>query len=350
MPAEHVIQLVLGANTWSNWSRVELDSDYKTPADGWSVEALNATSTQLASLSVGQAVTVLVDGAVGLRGVLEQISTQRDRSGGTKVTLSGRDLSAPLVDCSPAPGSRTWSNLSLQAAAQKWLTELGVSAAVSAEAAATTPFARLVAQPGETYWQVLVRYAKRLGLHVWMSPAGVLDIGKPDYTSPPVGAVVQSDDNANVLESAVRTDLSGRFSRVTVIGTATPGGKSLFGNDSSRVSGVAVDAELVALGLNRPLTLDVGQLGSSSEAKDRAEYEVGRRAHDGLELSYVVQGTGPAPGVLWTPNTSVTVDDRLNNVAGPFWLAQRRILQDRRLGTRTALVLREPHTFLPAAA
>lgn len=344
--------MIVGANAWTNWTSYECEADFLTPADSWTVEAANPTVAQLASLIPGTVVQVLVDKVPALKGWLERKQIRRTRTGGLLVTLSGRDYAGPLVDCMP-PATWSFTSTPLQAVAQAALTELGVASTVDASAEAAQPRARIKAEPGETYWQVLVRYAKKLRLMVWMTPAGVLRIGRPSYTSAPLATLVNGATDAtrattNVLESIYSNDIAGRYSQVTVVGQAAGGGGLWSSAAQATVTGVATDPELSALGLVRPITIDDGDVRSYGEAIDRAKWEISRKKFAGEQLQYVVPGHGPTRGQVWAPDQQVTVQDDLAGVVGVWWIAGRRLTKDRERGTRTTLELRPPNTLLPA--
>lgn len=351
MPGSPEATLIVGAFSWSNWTRYELEADYEAPADSWSVEVANPTAAHVAALTPGLPVVMLVDSVPALRGWLERVEVRRSRAGGLTLALSGRDLAGPLVDCCPGP---TWSlpTTSLAVAATKALAELGVPAIVKPSPEALVPMSIIKAEPGETYWQMLTRYCRRLRLMPTMTPAGVLSLGRPDYITPPVaalfhGATPATANQTNVLEVSYTRDIAQRFSQVTVLGQSAGGG-SLFGElGAGQLVGAAVDPALVALGVHRPLVLDDGQVGSVTEATDRARWEVSTRAYRGQEYSCVVPGHGPARKVLWAPNQTVTVVDEVAGVTGLWWVSGRRLIRDRQQGTRAALTLHPAGTLLP---
>lgn len=344
-------RLIVGGQAWANWTRYELEADYETPTDSWSVEVRNPTRAHLETLLLGSAVVLLVDDVPALRGWLEGKEIHRDRAGGLVVTLTGRDLAAPLVDCSPPP---LWSlpNMPLAAVAQQALAELGIAATVVPEPEALVPRPLHKAEPGETYWQVIERYCHKLRLLPWMSPLGVLHLGRPDYITPPVatlmhGATLATQGLTNVLEATYSSSLTGRFSQVTVVGQAAGGG-SLFASPSmGQVTGVATDPTLLALGLNRPTVVDDGEANTVAEAIDRARWEISQRTYQGEVLHYTVPGHGPVRKVLWSPNQNVVVNDEVAGVTGPWWVSKRRFVRDRSQGTRTTLELHPAGTLLP---
>lgn len=353
MPGSAVeAKLVVGGYAWANWTRYELDADYTTPADAWSFEVHNPSHAQLAALTTGSAIQVLVGDQVAQKGFLERRQARRAKDGGTVIALSGRDLGAPLLDCTPK-ASWIWRNVSLESLAKQALAELGVTATVSAHADAKTLRSVQKAEPGETYWQVIERYAKKLRLLPWMSPAGVLHLDRPDYTSEPVATLIHGRTSyasqTNVIEFVHDEDLAGRYSDVTVVGQV-PGNDSLFGSAACQVKGTAKDAGMAAKGLYRPTVMDDGDVASSTEASARAAWEVSHRQYEAQSLQVVVPGHGPTSMTLWELNTQVTVVDEVFGTSGTWWIAGRRLLRDRKGGSRSALTLRVPGALLPAVA
>lgn len=338
----HRLRLILGGKTWSNWTRVGLTADYTTPADGWSLEVRAPKPEQLAQLQDGSAVVIMADELIALSGFMDGKVVSEDKHGVT-VTLTGRDLAAPLVDCSP--GKRTWSKLTLKALANKWVEELGLHQ-VSVQAQGDALVARdHKAQPGETYWGALTRICKRLRLMPWMSPGGVLHLGRPDYDSKPVGHLVQGE---NVLGWSYSSNLAGRYSDVTVHGTLKTSGSSLFPTSSKgAISELAQDDVLKAQGVYRPRHMEVSSLSSRQEARDRAAWEVSKRAFDGTSLTVQLQGWGPRDGELWRPNSLVDVSFPQINLSGPLWISGVQLRQDREGASQASLTLREPHLLLP---
>lgn len=335
---------VVGGQAWANWTSYRVDRDILTPADGWQLSVGNPTAAQVAAIQEGSAIALSIGATPLLRGWVDtkQLSRSRD---GTRLVLNGRDQVAPLVDCSAT--TQLISGTTVAAAAQKALQSLGIAARVDADAAATTPV-RVAVEPGETFWDVLERLAKAAGVMVWAEP-GVLRIGRPDYVSAPVASLVLSDTplRSNIVSIEHSWNVSGRRSTVQVGGQGG-GSDTLFGATSSSVRGTATDAELVAMGLVRPLILSDADASSASAARARAEWEVSRRQGEAWTATVGLRGNGPSPGQVWTPNTVVTLDDDRAGVHGPHWISAVSLSGSRDQGTRTALTLRRLGAILPA--
>lgn len=341
------VAITVAGGSWESWSSYELTSDFLVPADGWVVEGFAPSSLNLAAITLGLPVIVSVGGAPVMHGVIESIDTSHTEQG-LRLTLGGRDLVGGLVDCSPGM-LWSWRSMSLAAVAQQACAELGLAIVVQADAEAQVPLNYIKADPGETYWSVLQRTARRLRMMLWLTPAGVLRIGRPDYLSPPVATLVHNPElgQSNVKEFRRSQSLADRFTQVTVVGQ-TAGGDALFGATAAQLTGVAVDPQLAALGIVRTTTIDPGDVESMKEAEARARWEISRRNFDGETLELVVAGHGPLPSVLWEPDQLVTIVDAVAGASGLWWISKRRFLRDAAEGTRTALTLHPPNLLLPA--
>lgn len=344
MPVE--VKVAIGAWTWTSWTSLELDADYMVPASAWTVTARTPDAVTWSQLAPGLPVVIEAGGDVVLRGTLEAISSRRTKAGGLEVRLSGRDLAAALVDCGPGP-SWAFPSTTLAATAQAAMAALGVLGTVEPSAEASTPIS-VRPETGESYWELLNRYAKRARLGLWMSPLGILRIGRPDYLALPVATLVNSrlvPASNNVLDWAYTRDVTQQRSPVTVVGQA---GDSDFGAPVTSALGLALDADLVTLGLSRPLWLDDGEVGSILSATDRAREEVSRRRLSAERIEATVPGLFAAPATVWTPGQMVAVQDDIHGQTGLWWVRSRAIRMDQQSGTRTTLVLHPPNLYLPA--
>lgn len=325
-----------------------MDLDVLTPAAGWSLSAANPTPAQIEAITEGSPILLQVGGADVLVGWIDQKRLSSSRSG-TILSLSGRDHVAPLVDCSVP---MTWSlkNITLYLLATQILAHLGIPAIVFGPNDIDEPIPRVHPEPGESFWDLLVRYARERRLLVWAQP-GQLHISRPNYVTPPVGALCRRVPGPlaaanNVLSADHTWKVSQRRSPVTVVGQGA-GGDALFGAAAGRVVGTATDPVLTALGLARPLVVQEGTIRTNARALARARWEVEKRAGDGWIGSYTIPGHGPTSASIWGLDEIVTVLDEVAGISGPRWVAAVRFTRSRSSGTTTTLTLRDLHALLP---
>lgn len=338
------VKLLCGGRVYTTWTRYQVERDLLTPAATWTVEVADPADEDVATITEGTAIVLMVGKTILLRGWVDERQLSSSRDGGDRLSLSGRDLAGPLVDCNPP---RSWSqkNTTLVDLARRVLAELGVTATVVAESPQASEAIRWAhAEPGETFWELLARLARARRCMIWVG-ASSLHIGRPDYTSEPVGDLQRATARPlslanNVLGAEITWKVSGRRSHVTVLGQAEGPW------DDAQLVGKAKDQELVDLGLYRPMVVDDGEIKSTSQARARARYEASKRRGEALVATYTVPGHGPKAGQVWTPNTRVNVFDERAGLQGVHWLAACSFGKDRG-GTTTRLTLREDDAILP---
>lgn len=341
------VTAIVGSSAYQNWTAYTVDLDFLTPTDAFTLTVANPTPSQVSAVGEGTSITLMIGGDIILKGWVDEKRYQGSRAGDL-MTLAGRDAVSPLVDCH-APLTWSWKDIPLSKLASLALSELGVTLAVDAAAEAEEPISWVHAEPGETYWDILEREAKRTSLMLWSTP-GCLHIGRPTYSGTLVGQlrrmVTQPFNASNNVKSAEITwKVSNRRSPITVTGQSS-GSDSLYGTGASRLSGQALDSGLVELGLWRPCQLHDAGVRSTRAAKDRASWEVSRRRGETWVARYSVSGHRPSADGVWEIDTLVDLADERVGINGPKWISGVRF-QKSRAGTETTLTLREIDSILP---
>jgi len=345
--SDDAVTAVVGALAYTNWTQYQVDVDFLTPTDAYTLTVANPTSAQVTAIGEGTPISLMLGTTVLLLGWVDEKRLQSGRAGDF-LTLSGRDASAPLVDCH-VPMRWTWKSTTLATVAALALTELGITMAVEASAEAQAILPWVHPEPGETFWDLLDREAKRARLMLWCTP-GVLHIGRPTYTSGVVGQLRRQAGpmgaNNNVKQVEIAWKTSSRRSPILVAGQCS-GSDALYGAGASRVSGQATDADLVMLGLSRPAVLHDAGVRTAAQARARAKWEVSRRAGDAWSARYTVPGHRPSAGRVWGIDELVDVQDARAGVSGPKWVSAVRFTSSRQAGAETTLTLRELNSILP---
>jgi prophage tail gpP-like protein len=191
----------------------------------------------------GARIGARVDDALQLEGRIEVRDEQQSREGGERMVVSGRDMSAALVDWDADPRI-SLSNVSLGDVVNAIADSFGVNARILAGAAAREvqgiprrrhsnseravrreQIDRFRIKPGEKGWQVLDRVCRQLGLLVWSAPfdggdtTGLvidtpLEDGQPTFR---FSRTQQSDGTfrGNIVRGSHRTSLRGIPTEVT---------------------------------------------------------------------------------------------------------------------------------------
>lgn len=339
------VRALIDDQLFTNWTQYSVGADFEQPCAAFTLVVANPTAGQVATILEGSRITLEVGAERILSGFIDTKSLSIS-SAGSEMTLSGRDHAAPLVDCSLLPEQR-FSNISLARLAERLLSDLAVRATVSTNAdEAEAPIANVKPEPGERPWGLLARLAAQVRLRVWTVPGGIM-IGRPDYTSAPVGTLQHRRDERRDVNNILRIDhewsISRRRDPVVVIARA--GGRA--GSDGGGVRVQVRDTYMQGIDMRRPLVIEDGDSTTVNEARARGNYELSDRQGRAWRAVVTVVGHGPTPTKLWAPNQVVVLDDDQAGESGPVWIQSVDFSRSRTSGTTSTLNLRTLGSLLP---
>jgi prophage tail gpP-like protein len=192
----------------------------------------------------------------------------------------------------------------------------------------------------------LLREAAHAGLFVWAAPPTesgrpCFVVSRPNTEQRPLYRLVRAGraEEVSILACRRRNDTAKRFGQMIVVGR---GGGRRYGN--TKHTGIFDDPEMAAWGLGkrRHVTRDPN-VTTDEEARLYAARKLAESQRAGWSLKYTVAGhTTPALGggvAVWTPDTTVLVDDARTGDAGIFWLESVAFVAP---PTRTELTLFKP--------
>ena len=327
----------LAHDTWDGWS---IESDLLTPADAFELELHTKNATRLPDvIKEGAPCSLTLDGDRVLTGQIDEFEHDISRRG-ISMRINGRDLAAPLVDCSsPFVSMR---EATLAQILDQVVKPLGVyKVEIRADQAKTRR--RVQIEPGQTAWEALLQVAEANGLWPWVEPDGRLIIGGPDYTTPPVGALVMREDGVgnNVERLAVRRSIANRYSQITVLGQHGQYANDGLDTKRSHLRSQVQDETLARRGIFRPKVV----VDSSSESQDMATTRARKLLADsrleGFEIRAVVKGHRADNGQVWTPGQRVYVRSEPHGLNDIYFLMSRTLRLARGEGAITELRLRE---------
>lgn len=327
----------LAHDTWDGWS---IESDLLTPADAFELELHTKNATRLPDvIKEGAPCSLTLDGDRVLTGQIDEFEHDISRRG-ISMRINGRDLAAPLVDCSsPFVSMREATLAQILDQVVKPLGAYKVE--IRADQAKTRR--RVQIEPGQTAWEALLQVAEANGLWPWVEPDGRLIIGGPDYTTPPVGALVMREDGVgnNVERLAVRRSIANRYSQITVLGQHGQYANDGLDTKRSHLRSQVQDETLARRGIFRPKVV----VDSSSESQDMATTRARKLLADsrleGFEIRAVVKGHRADSGQVWTPGQRVYVRSEPHGLNDIYFLMSRTLRLARGEGAITELRLRE---------
>lgn len=332
------------------WTEIDADSDLFSPFDAMRIAGpattLGVPYTWLQLRALGQIAATLGGLPVftGKR-VSVEIAVQ---DGQRKLTIEAADAAKALCDCAPVTPLAAPAG-TLQAFAQLLCAPFGVTVV------ATAPLPRITTtsfSATESVWSILEELAHEAQATIWVDPLGIVRIETMAsyYAKPPVEilTVLPAGPAAianNVLSYRLFDDAGDRFSQVVVRGHGPMRalqGSAATGLCNAPVTGLAPDPEMIALGMFRPRVIDDEDSKTIAQAQAKALREIALRKIRGTKIEVEVRGFTTTTGTPWQATQMVQVNIEAEKVAGPYFVAGRRFMQDAQNGTRTRLTLIEP--------
>lgn len=332
-----------------------IDADLYTAADAFSFDLPAGVSQP--NPEPGQQCELFVNGEMELTGIIDSVTTSYDKNG-RKHQVKGRDLMGILVD-SYCEKFGSIHNKNVKQLAEQLVAKLPFigreqikyqevftgklagkkqTASNPFDAFLDTPQKISAIEPGMTVFEVLATYAASRGLMFFGMPDGTLVFGKPrEERGEPLYSLVcaPTGTGTNVLDGSLTTDLSRRWSTVTVIGQQQ--GQDAFATNAAKVNitGTATDPKFP---FHKPYVAKSNN--DSQSPKLRATWLLEKMRHDGLQLRYKV-ARHSQDGKNWRINELVRVNDEVLNIKGT-WLIYGRTLELSKDGCYTTLHLGPP--------
>lgn len=272
------------------------------------------------------------------------------------LTVSGRDKTGDLVDCSAIQKPDQWTGRTLEELARILCVPFGIS--VKAEVSTGQPFPLFKLQPGEKAFDAIERLCRMRGILAMSDGAGNLLL-----TGPGKGGrydFVLEEGKAGILDISGNFDHSDRFSEYVIKGqqsglaaiqglevvSASKGG-NVAGKVAAPSSGRARDAGVKRY---RPLVMLSEGEATGPSPQVRAAWEASVRAARSTEVTIVYQGIraampGSADGPIWRPNRLVRVVSETAGLDDVLLIKECRYAKNTTSGTTTEIGLTRPDAF-----
>lgn len=252
----------------------------------------------------GQACTVDIGGERVITGYVDDWVPSYDESTIT-ISVSGRDKTADLVDCSIDYPSGQFNNQTLTQIADIVCKPFGIKVIVNTDVG--EPFQRIQIEQGETPHELLARLAKQRGVLLTSDTFGNLVITRASKTKAGVSLILGD----NVKAARGRFSWRQRFSKFTIKAAGAAHGQW----DSAglpTVGGIKADVTDSEIGRYRPLIIVNEEVTTAEGAAKRGQWERQRSIGKSNMAEYTVTGWRiPQTGKLWNINTIVPVIDEI---------------------------------------
>lgn len=299
------VLLTVDGREWGGWKsyRINLGMQQLAGAFDLGLTERWAGQAERRALRVGAPCTVHYDGQLLITGYLDSVAPSYDAEQHS-LSVSGRDKTADLVDCSAPPTQ--WIGRSLADVARELCAPFGIG--VIDQAGADAPFRSLKPNDGETVFEMLDQAARIRGVLLVTDGRGNLVITRAGHARAHDALVL----GRNVLSGSGNFDLRDVFASYTLKGQQ--GGDDLLSGETA--AAVTARASDTRIRRHRPLTLIADGPLDAAGARERVIWERNVRWGRSQSIGYSVQGHRQSDGALWRPNMLVSVVDAYQFLAG----------------------------------
>lgn len=322
MSGKPEIRLQIGDCAVTEFENFRADSDLFQAADAFEA----AFAAKVPGLAPGLPVKLYVDKRLVFTGVLDAVEKTIGKSG-LATAVRGRDLMGLLVDSCVESYADVPAGETLTALATRLLANVPFINRKAVMVEGATPASAAVRiEPGQSVFEVLKSAARARGLLFYSTENGTFVFGRPKSTGRAAFAItVEPGVGANVITGSYTDDISGRYSKVSVLGTQA----------REHVVASAVDADMP---FYKPFVTNSPGDESAASAAKYAQSVLDDGRHSGFRLEYSLPGFGQN-GKNWRANELVAVRDRAMEVEGVFLVFGRTFQLDKNEGARTEVRL-----------
>jgi prophage tail gpP-like protein len=262
------------------------------------------------------------------------------------LTMTGRDLTADLVDSSAPTIPSEFKFVNILQLATIFVTPFGIPFAIDVPPG--EPFAKFTVKQGETVFELLHRAAQLRGLILQSTEIGGLLITDRSSALSQIPTPIPLVQGQNVLEAKASYDYSDRFFGYDVKGQGA--GNDLINRKGvTQILGTSTDPQMRRPARRKTIIAD-GSVDLAS-AQRRANWEATVRASKAVDVTIKVQGWRQdilQIGPLWRPNQLVPVVMPYVGLQGNQLLVRAvQFSKSITEGTTTTLSLTRPDAYVP---
>lgn len=326
----HNVTLKVGGQVYAGWTSITIRRSMEQLAATFELGLTErwADGATARPILPGLACTVRVDGQAVIAGYIDDAEPSYDEKSHT-ITVSGRDLTGDLVDCS-APATQ-FSGRTLAQVAKALCKPYGIG--VKTETDIGGEFSALKNNEGDSVFDTLEPAARIRAVLLMSDGLGNLLLTKAGTSRVPTRLAL----GENIVSASGRFSNRDRFSAYEVKGQSA-GSDDWNAEDAAHPLGRAKDSGVTR---HRPLIVLAEENVDQADAQKRAEWERNVRFGRSRRVSVRVAGWDHAGG-LWEPNKLVAVRDAFLSIDQELLIAGVVLtLDERGWWTDLDLVARE---------
>jgi prophage tail gpP-like protein len=251
------------------------------------------------------------------------------------ISISGRDKTGDLVDCSAVHKPGNWSDISLLRLANIVGAPFGITATSTVTGLGN--FINFNIQNGESAFEALDRAAKLRGVLLTNDGTGNILITRTGSGR----STTNLQQGVNILSAQAEFQAKERHSKYIVKGQGA--GNTEVGEVDLSPAGIATD---LAITRYRPLIVMAEGAATPEICNKRAQWEATVRAAKSSTIHVIVQGWRQADGKLWELNKLVKLKSAWLGVNQDFLITSVDFKKGNG-GTLTTLELERPDAYTP---
>ncbi|HGZ7313123.1 TPA: phage baseplate assembly protein [Vibrio parahaemolyticus] len=348
--AEEII-LKAGGNVYGGWTKISVTRSLEAMSGSFDLELTwkwQGNSGQykafMEPIKQGEACIVEIGGERVITGYVDDWVPSYDE-GQVIISVSGRDKTSDLVDCSIDMASGQFNNQTLTQIANTVCKPFGIKVIVNTDVGAAFP--RIQIEQGETPHELLSRLARQRGVLLTSDTLGNLVITRRSKQSAGVSLIL----GENVKAARGRFSYRQRFSKFKIKAAGAAFGGNWDSAPLSSVGGISAEVTDTEVDRYRPMIIVNEEITTAEGAAKRGQWERQRSIAKSNTAEYTVTGWRiPQTGKLWNINTLVPVVDEIIGIDEELLISSVMFSEDN-AGRLAVVSVVKPEAFdIPAEA
>lgn len=297
---KHNIQLIVNNNVYEQWQEVTVSASMEALARTFSLKVIEQLPKVNSAIAIrnGDACTLLIDGEVLVTGFVNKVDKSYDHQSHS-ITVSGRDKTGDLVDCSYDGNLYEWNDRNLQQIISDICAPYGIKVILKTDIGAN--FKKFRIEQGERCIESIDRLCRHRGVLRMSDGQGNLVITKSSTKRLSTPVVV----GKNVKSCTFSDSQLDIFSRYVVKGQNI-GDDNIYAESSAEPQGIATDSAI----RHRTTVILAEDIGNNATYAKRAYWEAIVRRARSQTYNYTLD-SWKGNGQIWQENKIVKVEDPL---------------------------------------
>jgi prophage tail gpP-like protein len=289
------LKLLVNGKAYEGWQQITVKRSLKAISGSFQLAVVDRWAEEKVAWAIapGNECQVLIGSDTVITGYVDDVSPKFDANS-RSLSVSGRDKTLDMVDCSIDQKPGSWTNISLLALAKKLAAPFGVKVRLDSGISAGDLFLSWKIQQGETCFESLDRAARLRGLLLINDGLGSIVITRAGS----VRSGTELVQGQNILEASAQYSQKERFSEYTVKGQAA----GLDEADPDVDFTPSATAKDSGVSRYRPLIIIAEGAVTKSTCQLRAKWEASVRVGKSSKISVKIPGWRQNDGKLWTVN------------------------------------------------